>query len=147
MHISMPKSKPEATCPSGRCREGALLIGLVDGGGRIRYLGRPEQVEADFVNVARVGRPPEMRFRFAEPCARENCGHWTGAECGLVEHLLLSSRDPNEVTELPSCGIRRSCVWFAQRGPDACRVCPLVIHTPPDTESSTRQPDDTPGVR
>ena len=26
-------------------------------------------------------------------------------------------------------GIRRSCRWFAQRGTEACGVCPIVVHT------------------
>jgi hypothetical protein len=30
-------------------------------------------------------------------------------------------------TALPACAIRRTCRWYAQRGPAACAVCPLVV--------------------
>jgi hypothetical protein len=30
------------------------------------------------------------------------------------------------VGELPACGIRERCRWFAQEGSAACAVCPLV---------------------
>ena len=32
-----------------------------------------------------------------------------------------------ESGRLPHCAIRRDCRWFAQRGADACAVCPRVV--------------------
>lgn len=121
-----------STCPSGRCREGTLLIGVMGDDGRVRYLGQPFPVDSGFVDAAAAGVPAETRFRFAEPCASRDCGHWTGSECGLVDILLKADVELSETNRrLPRCGIRRSCVWFAQRGPAACRLCPLVVHTLP----------------
>ena len=118
------------TCPSGRCREGTLLIGVMGQGGQVRYLGEPLKVDADFVAAAAVGRTAETRFRFAEPCAANDCGHWAGRECGLVNSLLDVDQDlPESDRGLPHCGVRRSCVWFKQRKAAACRLCPLVVHT------------------
>lgn len=125
-------SKPEPTCPSGRCTLGALLIGLVGRDGTVRYLGGPTPIDEDFVQAASKGRNPQTRFRFAEPCAQKSCQNWSGSDCSLVNELLRDR--PTTITsgstaELPKCGIRASCVWFAQRGRSACSVCPFVVHT------------------
>jgi hypothetical protein len=120
-----------ASCPSGRCREGALLIGIVRSDGTVGYLGGPVEVDAQFVAVAHQGRAPETRFRFSEPCAQGTCRHWGGDACTLVDQVLELDIEASEDPALPRCGIRRSCVWFAQRGRDACAVCPQVIHTRP----------------
>jgi hypothetical protein len=129
-------ARPEnpATCPSGRCREGAVLIGIVGEDGRLGYVTPALPVDADFVSRAKAGRTPESRFRFGEPCAEHRCAQWAGDRCGLIEELLDSPRaaatDEQAATSLPKCGIRSSCRWFRERGADACGICPLVVHTP-----------------
>lgn len=120
-----------ASCPSGRCREGAHLIGIVRSDGTVGYLGGPVEVDADWVAIAQQGRAPETRFRFSEPCAQGACRHWAGDACSLVHQVLELDIEPSDDRALPRCGIRRTCVWFAQRGRDACVVCPQVIHTRP----------------
>jgi hypothetical protein len=43
---------------------------------------------------------------------------------------VLEEEGPAEAlssAELPRCAIRSSCRWFAQRGAEACAVCPLVV--------------------
>jgi hypothetical protein len=117
-----------ATCPSGRCREGSLLIGMVGTDGAVRYLGGPAPVSEEFVARAQEGRTPESRFRFAEPCARESCKNWAEQRCTLADALLLSVETTPD-RALPRCGIRRTCVWYAQAGGQACRVCPFVVHS------------------
>jgi hypothetical protein len=119
-----------ATCPSARCREGALLIGIIGADGRLRYLGQPAEIDRDFVAAAQVGRAPESRFRFSELCARDGCKHWLENRCQLAERLSAGSASlPQSADGLPQCGIRRSCTWFAQEGADACAVCPVVVRT------------------
>jgi hypothetical protein len=115
-----------ALCPSARCEDGAILLGIVAGDGRVAYLTPEVRIDQDFVERARQGRSPEKRFRFAQPCAEGACGHWTGSRCGLVENVVAEQPAAAEPT-LPRCSIRRKCRWFAQRGREACSACPLVI--------------------
>lgn len=129
----MGRSEAElAMCPSGRCHDGALLIGIVGPDGRIGPVRPPLAVEAEFVQ--QFGDSAESRFRFAEPCAEQRCGHWGSGQCGLVD-LVIDEIDPagSEAATLGlrPCAIRRSCRWYAQRGGQACAVCPLVVRRPP----------------
>lgn len=128
--MTTESKRSQRTCPSGRCRDGALLIGIVDADGTVRYLGGAPAVDDDFVEIARQGRAPESRFRFAEPCAEGSCKNWSDNQCGLIGQILVeagvTSGDSNV---LPRCGIRANCVWFAQEGRRACDVCAAVVHT------------------
>jgi hypothetical protein len=128
------QERTPATCPSGRCREGAVLIGIVGQDGRLGYLTPALPIDEEFVARTRTGRTPESRFRFGEPCAEARCAQWAGDRCGLIDELLAAPRGAAAAkgpgaTPLPRCGIRQSCRWFRQRGPDACAICPLVVHT------------------
>ena len=122
------------TCPSGRCREGAILVGIVGADGVLGYVAPAMPIDAEFVKRARQGRSPEARFRFGEPCVEKECAQWTGCRCGVIEQVLQSLEGERTVREasgtLPSCVIRTSCRWFAQAGTRACAVCPHVVHTP-----------------
>lgn len=125
-----PSSEPGSMCPSGRCQDGSLLIGIVAGDGRVRYLGRTQAIDEEFVETAHTGRAPEMRFRFAEPCGQGSCAQWTGHGCGLVD--LVIGADPGGAgDDLPCCGIRRDCRWYYERGRLACHACPAIVHTRP----------------
>jgi len=115
--VSEPK-----TCPSGRCREGAILLGVVGPTGRLGYLSPAIRIDADFVESTPSA---EQRFRFAEPCVQAACSQWTGSQCGLAERLV-TGRAPKDY-QLPDCSIRGTCRWHAEHGADACYVCPLVI--------------------
>ena len=120
------REDPGALCPSARCEDGAILLGVVASDGRVAYLTPEVRIDPDFVARAALGRAPERRFRFAQPCATADCGHWTGSRCGLVEHAMAET--PATVpTALPRCSIRRECRWFAEQGRRACQVCPRVI--------------------
>lgn len=122
----------EHTCPSACCERGATLLGIVGHDGIVGFITPAITINQKFVDTARRGRPPEGRFRFAQPCIQDRCGQWTGSRCGLIDQVLLASQD-NATTDgngLPRCAIRRSCRWFAQAGFEACAVCPFVVHTP-----------------
>jgi len=122
----------ERTCPSGRCREGSILLGIVGLNGVVGYVTPTMRVSAVFVAKARQGREPETRFRFAEPCVQHQCMQWAGNRCGLIHQVLDSTtaeRLSREPTPLPECVIRASCQWFGQVGPRACAICPHVVHT------------------
>jgi hypothetical protein len=126
------------TCPSGRCREGAVLLGIVGANGVLGYVAPAMPIDAEFVERARQGLNPEARFRFAEACVEQECAQWTDCRCGVIEQVLHSREGERIVREasglLPSCVIRSSCRWFAQTGPLACAVCPHVVHKPEPPE-------------
>ena len=118
-------------CPSARCEEGAILLGVISRKGTVGYVRPQTTVDEDFVRQAHDGRAPEKRFRFSKPCVEGNCHQWTGSRCGVIDRALQAAEEANTLDApdeaLPKCTIRRRCRWFAQEGRKACAVCPLVI--------------------
>jgi hypothetical protein len=140
----------QKACPSGPCQEGALLIGVMTEQGTLAYVQPPTRVNAEFVSRARALGRPERRFRFSVPCIEAGCPQWTGKGCAVVDHVL-EEEGPAEApssAELPRCAIRSSCRWFAQRGAEACAVCPLVVADIGGTEtySSIKGREASPAV-
>ena len=129
------------TCPSAPCKEGALLLGVVAPDGTVAYVQPPTRVSAEFADRARSLGHPERRFRFASTCVEAGCPQWTGSGCGVIDitigpppHGSPATKPPAAEAKpgaaraaLPACVIRRSCRWYAQRGPAACAVCPLIV--------------------
>lgn len=102
-----------------------MLIGVRTPAG-LGYVTPPLPVDAEFVErVAQTGGAAEQRFRFSEPCIEHGCQQWTGEACGLIDRLLETGTAA--ATDLPACGIRSRCRWFAQERERACAVCPLVV--------------------
>jgi hypothetical protein len=123
----------QQTCPSGRCREGATLLGIVGADGVLGYIAPKMTIDAAFVIQAKRGINPQTRFRFAEPCVEHQCEQWSGNCCGLIHHVLASPaavRATQDPASLPECVIRSSCRWFAQVGKRTCAICPEIVHTP-----------------
>jgi hypothetical protein len=123
----------ERLCPSGRCVDGAILLGVVDADGVVGYITPQLVVDQDFVERAHAGRAPQQRFRFSEPCQQSACLQWAGGRCTLIDRALAVERSPGvdeAQASLPKCSIRARCRWFAQRGREACKICPLVITKP-----------------
>lgn len=121
------------TCPSGRCQEGSLLLGVVQPDQRVAFIHPAIVVNESFVEQA--ANVPLRRFRFAEPCATSSCAQWTGERCGVIDRVLS---DPGEgasalpsvqlvASPLPYCSIRRTCRWYSQSGRAACAVCRNVV--------------------
>lgn len=126
----MNDHEPELFCPSGRCAEGSVLLGVVGADGTVGFVRPQLKVDAEFVRQAEAGRRPEKRLRFAQPCVESGCGHWIGHQCAVVERMLeLQTEEllPAAEDELPHCTIRSHCRWFDQRGRDACGVCRYVV--------------------
>jgi hypothetical protein len=117
-------------CPSARCRPGALLLGVVLPSGRVGFAPNEIVVDEGFDRVARAGRAPEQRFRFAQPCAKRGCQNWGGSRCGVADALVSHAQTlPVSVASegLPDCPIRSSCRWFQQAQGRACAVCQFVV--------------------
>lgn len=131
-------SSPAAAkaCPSGPCREDALLIGVMTEAGRLAYIQPPTRVDANFVARANELGRPESRFRFSVPCIEAGCPQWNGRGCAVVEKVIEEEGHASPQTQsLPRCGIRSTCRWYSQRGAAACAVCPLVVADVGGTET------------
>ena len=105
-------------CPSARCDEGAILLGIVKEDGHVSFLGNKKlSVDSQFVQIAKQGRAPEKRFRFASNCVMNGCTQWKDNRCKVVDKVInkLSPEYSNQ-TELPECSIRQECRWYRQSG-------------------------------
>ena len=112
-------------CPSARCCDGALLIGIVLSNGTIAYSGTRVEIDSRFVEVAHHGRNPEKRFRFASPCLAGGCRQWASERCTVADRVV-EDLAPNG-RPIPTCAIRPDCRWFRQRGLAACHICPEIV--------------------
>jgi hypothetical protein len=120
-------------CPSSRCEEGAVVLGVIDAKGVVGYISPALPVYAEFVNQSCGDGSLERRFRFAAACQEKGCQNWIEGQCAVIEDALrvagnIPSIEGSTESNLPRCSIRRSCRWFAQRGPDACGICPLLFN-------------------
>jgi hypothetical protein len=116
-------------CPSARCRDGAILLGIVNADATIGYLRPLTVIDSAFVEAARRGRTPETRFRFADRCIEGACQQWAGERCSVIDRAF-DARDAEQlapIVRFPLCAIRPKCRWYAQAGADACTVCPMIL--------------------
>lgn len=110
-------------CPSWRARPGTLLLGVVNETGQVSILAKPLKVDQNFIDTAAERGRPESRFRFAGTCIETGCANWAG-HCRFGASLM---DHPPQVAEPPACGIRATCRWHAQHGPEVCLRCPAVV--------------------
>ena len=109
-------------CPCARRVPGANLLGVVQTGGRVKFLPPGLLVDEE---TARLDRPSEVQFRYSSRCVEGTCLHWRDRRCTAVDEV----RDhlaPYALTSTASCSIRPQCQWHLQAGDAACAVCPLV---------------------
>lgn len=130
--LSARRKRKSRRSPSARCEEGAILVGIVGENGVVGYITPQIKIDNDFVRQAHVGRAPEKRFRFSQPCIKSGCRQWTGSRCGVIDRVLGVVEETNVSSDapigvLPKCSIRPQCRWFAQVGRRACTVCPFVV--------------------
>ena len=107
-------------CPSGRCRTGSTLLGILGPGGAVIYTpGLPTLTENQAIEFGKNGG--SSSFRFTEPCQQSNCLNWANERCEVATAAVTRYGDLNH--DLPPCGIRAQCQWFAQEGRAACHGC------------------------
>ncbi|HEV2374534.1 MAG TPA: hypothetical protein VGS19_20525 [Streptosporangiaceae bacterium] len=123
-------------CPSARGKPGATLIGISAGPGALGYVTPAVTVDEQF--LAAAGDNPEERFRFASRCHESGCHNWGEDRCQLIHQIMSRHPTDEEPGDLPACGIRSSCRWFAQAGREACRVCPVVRNPGADHDTLLR---------
>ena len=120
------KNEP-LSCPSARCEDGSVILGLVRENGIVSIANERIIVDREFVQIARLGRKPEKRFRFASNCVTKDCHHWNKGRCSVIDKVIKILEPKELPDELSDCPIRYNCRWFNQCGAKACLVCPEVI--------------------
>lgn len=114
-------------CPSAQPEwDGAVAIGIVGGTAEhphVRSLEKPVAVSDELLELADPVQPTEV-FRFAATCLGSHCRHFRESRCSLAAKIVWML--PVVVDDLPECGIRHRCRWFAQEGGEACLRCPQV---------------------
>jgi hypothetical protein len=132
-------------CPSAHPEmSGAMILGVVLGSTsepHAALLSKPLPVDPALLSFA-GGSPPTSVFRFAAPCAENECRHFNGAQCRLAEKIVAEL--PEVVAGLPSCRIRPSCRWWQQEGRAACVRCPQIVtyrENPGDELRAAADPD------
>lgn len=129
---------PRTSCPSADGRPGAVLVGVSLPGPDLAYVTTRVRIDAEFLRLARQGRPAEQLFRFSVRCAGSACQQWDGQGCGLIERVMATHHAVGEPPE--ACPIRDDCRWYVQRGEEACCVCPSVVTDSTCGESAALPP-------
>jgi hypothetical protein len=129
------QSKDPKTCPSAPAEPGSVLLGMVVAPGQVAYLSPSIPVTTELLaELTQSGIPIENRMRFACTCMERACRQWTddgsGGRCGLADRAIAAMSITSGLDDLPKCGIRSTCRWFAQHQSKACAACPEVIRRP-----------------
>lgn len=121
--------KAAKTCPSAPWSSaGARIFGVVGGDARAPRVMFLKQVVSPSKELeAQLGGvQPEQVFRVAAPCAGSGCGHHNHATkaCNLVDNIVQHVEVAYE--DYAVCSIRSTCLWWSQRGVEACKRCPQI---------------------
>jgi hypothetical protein len=132
---SQAQSQNPKTCPSAPAEPGSVLLGMVVAPGQVAYLSPSIPVTPELLaELTQSGIPIENRMRFACTCMERVCRQWTddssGGRCGLADRAIAAMSITSGLDDLPKCGIRSTCRWFAQHQSKACAACPEVIRRP-----------------
>ncbi len=136
-----PDGPAVKSCPSAPPEVGSFLLGVVVRPGEVAYLNPHVPITLDMLeSLERQGVAVENRMRFGCDCAQSQCVQWKGehhaGRCGLIDHALEALAITDGPDELPRCGIRATCRWFAQHERRACAACPQVIRRPAGSRST-----------
>jgi hypothetical protein len=122
-----------STCPSVTSEaKDPIIIGFIGANGVVANIPTPIPLTQEMQND--IGTQAERVFRLAGACLESKCSNWENQACGLIGRMrqvldrLQIAIEPMD--KVQPCGIRRTCRWWQQAGPDACRVCPHVIYNP-----------------
>ena len=123
------------TCPSGRAKPGAGLLGVRQEDGSIAILPQVLPVDNDFIRIGKQDEVPlEERFRFSNKCVESGCIQWTGSSCRVASDVLSYLDQVKSERGLLACGIRSTCRWFHQEGEKACKICIYVVTEIPEED-------------
>jgi len=116
-------------CPSsaGVADGSAKVFGIVNQDGpstRTHYLSKPVLLTSELLDLT-APISSDRVLRVANACVETSCVHFDGHNCRLASRIH-ENLEP-VVSALPKCGIRSSCRWWRQEGPEACKRCPQII--------------------
>lgn len=129
-------ARPPKTCPSGPPEPGSAILGFVVAPGQVAYLTPAIPVTPELIESLHADEIPiENRVRFSCECREHQCIQWTvgasaGGRCGLVDRAVEAFAIAKDLDDLPACGIRATCRWFAQHKRKACAACPEIVRKP-----------------
>ncbi|MBA3242408.1 MAG: nitrogen fixation protein [Acidobacteria bacterium] len=123
-----PLTKELPLCPSAQPEmAGCVALGAVCGtveAPRLEHFAKPLPVNDELLALSAPVKPTEV-FRFAAPCAGNDCQHFDGRDCRLVTRVVQIL--PAAISSLPTCSIRADCRWWQQEGRAACMRCPQIV--------------------
>ena len=115
-------------CPSFRCEDGALLLGIRQESGIVAILPKALPIDESFIANAKENDVlPERRFRFAGKCVKSGCHNWNKNGCGVAIRLMHFLEQETFLEPIPDCSIRKECRWFKQEGDNICKICPKLV--------------------
>ena len=123
----MTKDHNTIFCPSSKCEDGAILLGIRRKDGKIAFISQKMTVNEEFVRIASQDGTPESKFRFGNVCVNDSCKQWENDRCGVIDKIMGVVGKIKEPSTLPNCSIREQCRWYEQIGGKACVVCPEII--------------------
>lgn len=118
--------KQKYACPSATNSEGASLFGIVGNDGVVKFLPHTVALDEELLSLGNSHSNPEAKFRYTQTCAEKGCKQWTGEKCGVIDKVFGMKLEAIGHQGL-KCPIMNDCRWYAQEGPKACGVCPLVV--------------------
>ncbi|MBC7453011.1 MAG: nitrogen fixation protein [Massilia sp.] len=116
-------------CPSAPWDSaGGQIFAVVAGEARapkvlfLKQMLAPSKALADKLG----GVAPSEVFRVAAPCAGAGCGHHNHESkgCNLAANIVQNVEPV--IDDYATCGIRATCLWWAQEGLKACVRCPQI---------------------
>ena len=115
-------------CPSSVPLPKSKLIGVLnEKTNRMEILPEPVPIDEDIQReLERFGEKKMKTVRLTNTCAMKGCGQWDGSKCSLIGNILEKIEEKKREKNLPECGIRNTCRWYAQEKEEACKVCTLV---------------------
>ena len=125
--MTLEAEEENILCPSTKCQEGAILIGITQPDGHIGFIEQRLYVNKEFIQIAKSGQSPEKRFRFGNNCMSSSCEQWVDGHCTVMKRIFDAVGQVEEPTSLPTCSIRPQCRWYLQHGGRACVICPWII--------------------
>ena len=115
-------------CPSAQLNmPEAQVLGVLErtpAGPRLSYLNANLEVSHEVLRSTEPV-PPLRVLRIAARCEEGRCAHYDGQSCTLASRIVRTLEEV--VSALPPCIVRRSCRWFIEQGPAACRRCPQIV--------------------
>lgn len=115
-------------CPAHLCKPGSKLLGVRQNDGTTIILPNTLPIDDAFIEkVKQHPITPERRFRFTNKCIEGGCEQWNGKGCNVADKVVQYLEIIEESVNLPYCSIRTSCRWHAQKGDNACKICPYIL--------------------